>query len=77
MKIRSAKKGDFKQYLKLKKQSLNEYSNLINEKIKIMNSYIKKEFNGFFSSKKRFLLVAEKDNEIKGYLIGSIIVSGY
>lgn len=77
MKIRKAKKEDFRQYLRLKKQSLNEYSNLINEKIKRTNNDIKKEFNEFFLSKKRFLLFVEKDNEIEGYLIGSIIRSDY
>jgi len=77
MRIRKTKKGDVKQYLKLKKQSLDEYSNLINEKIKRTNNDIKKEFNEFFSSQKRFLLFVEKNNEIKGYLIGSLIRSGY
>lgn len=77
MKIRKAKKEDFRQYLRLKKQSLNEYPNLINEKIKRTNNDIKKEFNEFFLSKKRFLLFVEKDNEIEGYLIGSIIRSDY
>ena len=77
MRIRKAKKEDFEQYLKLKKHSLNEYSNLINEKIKRTNNDTKKEFNEFSSSKKRFLLFMEKDNKIKGYLIGSIIRSDY
>ena len=77
MKIRKAKKEDFRQYLRLKKQSLNEYSNLVNEKIKRTNNNIKKEFDGFFSSKKKFLLFVEKDNEIKGYLIGNTMCSDY
>ncbi len=77
MKVRKAKKEDFKQYLELKRKDLNEYSNLIGEKIKRTNDDLKKEFNKFFSSKKRFLLVVEKDRGIKGYLIGTLIVSDY
>jgi ribosomal protein S18 acetylase RimI-like enzyme len=77
MEIRRAKKEDFRQYLKLKKYNLKEYSNLINERIRRTDKDLKKEFNEFFSSKKRFLFVLEKDKEIKGYLIGTLIVSDY
>ena len=77
MKIRKAEKRDFGQYLILRKQSTKEYSKLFNEKINISDISIKNEFDEFSSSKKRFLLIAEKDNEVKGYLVGSLILSDY
>jgi len=77
MKIRKAKRQDFGQYLKLKKQSAKEYSKLIGEKITFTDKQMKKEFNEFFSSKKRFLLIAEEKERIMGYLIGTVVGREY
>ena len=76
VKIRKVKKNDFKQYLELKKFSHKEYSKLIGEKIRVSDEFIKKEFNDFSFSDKRFLLIAE-DKKICGFLIGSLIGSDY
>ncbi len=76
MRIRKIRKEDFKQYIKLKKISHKEYSKLIGEKVRISDDFIKKEFNDFFISGKRFLLIIE-DKIIFGFLIGSIINSDY
>ena len=77
MEVRKAERGDFRQYLLLKKKSNKEYSKLFNEGINISNKNTKREFDEFFQSSKRFLLVLEEDNEVKGYLIGSLILSDY
>jgi ribosomal protein S18 acetylase RimI-like enzyme len=77
MEKRKAKKQDFDQYLKLKRQSTKEYSKLIGEKITFTDKQVKKEFNEFFSSGKRFLLIAKEDKRIIGYLIGTIVGREY
>ena len=54
VKIRKAKREDFEDYLELKKKSLKEYSIITQQKIPINLQEIKKEFEEFFVSPKRF-----------------------
>jgi len=74
MKIRKATNKDFDQYLKLRKEDISEYSNLIKKKISLVQDLqIKKEFEGMSKSKEHLILVAEKEGKLLGYLTGSII----
>lgn len=77
MEIRKAKKGDLKNYLEIKKESLKEYSKLAGEKIKISKKQVIKEFNEFTSSKNKFILLIKEDKKIIGYLTGSLIKNIY
>jgi len=77
MKIRKAKKEDFKQYLKLVKKSDAEYSKLIGEKIKTNKRQIKKSFNESITSNKKILLIAENNKKVVGYLVCSLYISDY
>lgn len=74
-KIRRAKKSDLKQYVKLRKINLKEYSKIIGKKPKIISKQIEKEFKDSFSPK-RFILIAEEEL-IKGYLIGTLMTTPY
>ena len=76
MKVRNAKKEDFKSYLEIKKESLKEYSKIAGCKINLTDNQIKKELIESINNPKRFLLIIE-DREVVGYLIGSIIISGH
>ncbi len=73
IKIRKAKRKDFEDFLKLKKESIKEYSNLIKEKINAKEEQIKKEFYKMISSKNNIVLVLNNDKNLIGFLIGSII----
>ena len=76
-KIRKANKSDFKQYLELVKKSDKEYSNIIGKKIKTNEKQIKKSFKEFIFSNKKIILLAERNDEILGYLGASFITSDY
>src|SRR3989344_3366455 len=73
VKIRKAKREDFEEYLELKKKSLKEYSIITQQKIPINLQEIKKEFEEFFVSPKRFLLIIKENNAYAGFLIGTLI----
>lgn len=77
MKIRKAKKGDLNEYVRLKKISTIEYIKLIRKKINITEKQMIKEFNEFFHSPRRFLLVVEHQKNLIGYLIGTEYISIY
>ena len=73
MKIRKAVKKDFDQYLRLRKEDIEEYSKIAGERIALnQESRIKKEFDGMSKSKYHLILVAEKDKQLIGYLTGSV-----
>jgi len=76
MKIVKATKKDWKEFKRLKRESLDWYSKLIKEKIHLSDKDIKKEFDEFSQSKNKILIIA-KDSETKGYLIGSLLINAY
>ena len=70
MKIRKAKKEDFKEFIILREKTFREFKF---KKIKNEEKNIKKEFSNFLESpKKLFLVVTEKD-KILGYLIATFL----
>lgn len=75
VKIREATKRDIEEYLTLKKQSLQTYSKLINERIKYIEKSAIEEFNDLLKSKRELLLLIEDNNKIKGYLIGVLVIT--
>ncbi len=75
MKIRKATKKDIKEYLKLKEQSLKDYSKLIRERIKYAKKSAVEEFNNLISKKNELLLLIEDDNKVRGYLIGVLTIT--
>jgi ribosomal protein S18 acetylase RimI-like enzyme len=77
MKIRKAGKRDLKEFHKLKKESVIDYSKLLKEKIKLHDKDIKKEFNEFSSSNKKVLLIPEVNGQVIGFLTGSLILNYY
>jgi ribosomal protein S18 acetylase RimI-like enzyme len=77
MAIRKIKKEDFNQYKVLRKEGLEDYQKLADEKLKISSKQIKKEFDGIFSNKKRIMFVIEEENKIKAYIIGTLIKNAY
>ncbi|PIN93262.1 hypothetical protein COU56_03750 [Candidatus Pacearchaeota archaeon CG10_big_fil_rev_8_21_14_0_10_31_9] len=74
MKIQKAKKEDLRKYLKIKRESLKEYSKMSGCKINLTDNQIKKELIESINNPKKFTLLIG-DGEIAGYLIGSIIIS--
>jgi len=77
MVIRKVKKEDFEQYKLLRKEGLEDYQKLAEEKLKISSKQIKEEFEGIFSNKKRIMFVIEENQEIKSYIIGSLLKNSY
>ena len=77
MVIRKVKKEDFDQYQVLRKEGLEDYQKLADEKLKISSKQIKEEFEGIFSNKKRIMFVVEENQEIKAYIIGSLMKNSY
>ncbi len=77
VKIRKAVKKDFKEYLKLKEDSLREYSKIANQKIPIDIKKIKKEFNFILKSPKQSILIAEENKKMKGYLIYTLLIYSF
>lgn len=77
MKIRKARKEDLAQYLKLVRKSHNEYTKIIDKKIKFTDTQIKKDFLEFTTSKDKIILIVEKDGLILGYLVASFFTSSY
>jgi len=71
--IQKAKRNDLNAYLKLRKETLKEYYKIKGKNILISNEKIKKEFNSLLNSPKHLLLIAKEDNQILGYLIGTIL----
>ncbi len=71
--IRKAKKEDFDEYYKLKKEEEKDYSQIIQEEIpSLSKKEYKKDFNGIFSSKNSVLLVAEENKRLIGFLYGTL-----
>ena len=73
MKIRKATKKDLKEYILLRKLATKEYSRIKKKKISLPDNFIKKRFKELISSKDAFLLLAERDKTIEGYLAASLI----
>jgi len=72
MNLRKAKKKDFGEYLKLKREEEKEYSQIIREKIPhLSKKEYTKDFNDIFSSKNNILLVAEENKKVAGFLYGT------
>ncbi len=58
MKIRKAKKEDFKEYLELKRQEEKDYSKITKQKINYpKDKVLKKEYNKALISKKRQIVI--------------------
>ncbi len=78
MKIRKAKKSDFKQYLRLKKEEEKDYSKITKQKIKYpKDNILKKEFNEQLSSRRHLILVIETNKELIGYIYGTFFNTSY
>ena len=77
MEIQKAISKDLKEYLKLKKQSLKDYSKIRGEKIKYNRNGSIKEFKDHLNFKKGVILFYNLDNKIAGYLIGNFIENAY
>ncbi len=78
MEIRKAKKGDFKEYLKLKREEEKDLSKRVDKRISYpKDNVLKKEFNKSLSSNKSIILVVEKNKELIGYLHGSYFRNPY
>ena len=71
IKIRKATGNDLKEYVKLMKESNKEYSKIIGEKVNFSDKEIKEEFNSVLKSQKEFLLLAQDNEKIVGYLMGN------
>jgi len=71
MEIRKARKNDFEDYLSLKKESLEDYSKLVNKEIRTSTRNIKIEFKDFLSSKNKFIIIIYNKEKI-GYLAGML-----
>ena len=63
--IRKVKKEDFDQYEVLRKEGLEGYQKLTEEKLKILSKQIKEEFEGIFSNKNRIMFVIELSRRAK------------
>ncbi|MBD3259429.1 GNAT family N-acetyltransferase [Candidatus Woesearchaeota archaeon] len=77
MKIRKAKKEDFKEYHEIRKEDWDEYLKQQGSKRKITSNQIRKEFNKFVTTKNHLMLLCKKDKEVTGYLIGTFIKNPY
>lgn len=66
--IRRAKKADFEDYFKMKKQEEKDYSVIIGEKVRYPRPFVKKTFNKAVSSRLKAILVAEEEKKLIGYL---------
>jgi ribosomal protein S18 acetylase RimI-like enzyme len=76
--IRKAKRDDFEEYLKLKRQEEKDYSKIIGRKITYpKDNVLKKEFNKALSSKKHLILVEEENKILIGYLHGTYFSNPY
>jgi|SRR3989344_642105 len=77
MKIRKADKKDFEDYKILRKESLEYYKKISDEKLRFSDKQIKNEFREILSNPKRVLLIIEEDKTIKGFIIGTLIKNNY
>ena len=68
MKIRKAKKDEYKDYIKLRKQSMNYLSKISGIKLTLSDKKIKEEFLVPLANKKNLIYFLEDDNNIVGYL---------
>ena len=73
MGIRKATQNDLLEYVKLRKEDILEYSKIVNEKVTSDDEKLKKEFNGLMNSKDNIIIVAEDENNLIGYLNGSLL----
>ena len=77
MKIRKADKKDFEDYKILRKESLEYYKKISDEKLRFSDKQIKNEFREILSNPKRVLFIIEEDKNIKGFVIGTLIKNNY
>src|SRR3989344_6720096 len=77
MKIHKADKKDFEGYSILRKESLEYYKKISDEKLRFSDKQIKSEFEEVLSNPKRVLLIIEEDKNIKGFVIGTLIKNNY
>lgn len=78
MKVRRAKKEDFKEYLSLKREEERDYSRFVGKRIPSPEeSILKKEFTKALSSKKHLILVVEEGKRLIGYIHGEYVVNPY
>jgi len=77
MVIRKVKKEDFDQYKVLRREGLEDYQKVAEEKLKISSKQIKDEFKEIFSNKGRIMFVVEENKNIKAYIIGSLLKNSY
>jgi ribosomal protein S18 acetylase RimI-like enzyme len=76
IKLRKATKKDFEKYNNLNQEMLKEYSKIIGKKIKLSSlNESKKIFANVLNDKNNYLLLAEMDNKIIGYIFGSVCES--
>ncbi len=77
MKIRKATLKDFENYKISRKESLEYYKEISNEKLKFSDKQIKKEFRDILSNTKRVLLIIEGDKKVAGFIIGTLNKNSY
>ena len=77
MKIRKANKKDFEDYKILRKESLEYYKKISDQKLRFSDKQIKSEFKAILSNPKRVLFIIEEDKNIKGFVIGTLIKNNY
>jgi len=76
--IRKARKEDFDEYLKLKREEKKDYSKIVCKKITYpKDKILKKEFNDALVFKKHLILVVEEDKKLIGYLHGTYFSNPY
>jgi len=69
MRIRKARREDFEEYLRLRKDTFRYY------RLKGETRKIKKEFNDFVKSPKKLFLVVEEGNSLIGYLVATFLTN--
>ncbi len=71
MRIRKAKREDFEDYYKLKKEEEKEYPEIIQEKVPTLSKReYKKDFDEIFSSRNNLLIIIEEKESMVGFLYG-------
>lgn len=75
--IRKATSKDLVAYLKLKQESLKDYSKIAGKKIKYNKKGSIQEFKEHLNFKKGVILFVVDDNELISYLMGNFIENAY
>jgi ribosomal protein S18 acetylase RimI-like enzyme len=71
--INQLKKEEFKEYFKIREDSLEEYQKMTGKKIGYNKKSIKKELENLISSKNRCVLLAKDNGKMAGFIIGTKI----